>query len=97
MRRLVKAMNESGHEDMDAHSRLMDKTLTEFPIFALNDDYLKAFSLILQDKMDQVKGIIEEQVWEAGSPEHLFEEQQELNAPHGSQLMGQHDQLDRSR
>lgn len=59
LRRLVRALNESNLE-VDAHSRLMDKTLTEFPVFALNDDYLKALSLILQDKMDHVRRTIDE-------------------------------------
>ena len=59
LRRLVRSLNESDL-DVDAHSRLMDKTLSEFPIFALNDDYLKALSLILQDKMDHVKHTIDE-------------------------------------
>ena len=86
LRRLVRSLNESSL-DVDAHSRLMDKTLSEFPIFALNDDYLKALSLILQDKMDFVKRAIDEQVWRSSSPDRPREDEEaELMAPRGQYL-----------
>jgi len=36
----------------------MDKMLIEFPVFALNEDYMKALALIIQNKLDQIKNII---------------------------------------
>ena len=43
----------------------MDKILLEFPIFSLNDDYLKAVSNILYSKIDQIKNIIDHKSKEA--------------------------------
>jgi hypothetical protein len=39
---------------------MMDKLLIEFPVFALNDDYLKAISMIIQGKVDEIKGLVED-------------------------------------
>jgi hypothetical protein len=39
---------------------LSDKMLVEFPVFALNEDYMKALAITIQNKIDQVKNIIEE-------------------------------------
>ena len=33
--------------DYEAKSLLMDKMLIEFPVFALNEDYMKALALII--------------------------------------------------
>ena len=38
--------------DFEAKSLLMDKMLIEFPVFALNEDYVKALALIIQSKLD---------------------------------------------
>ena len=43
--------------------------LTDFPVFALNDDYLKALGIIIQDKINILKGIIND-----------FEEKVELHS-----------------
>ena len=32
--------------------------LTEFPVFALNEDYMKALGFIIQNKIDQIKIIL---------------------------------------
>lgn len=68
LRRLLRQFNDSNF-DADASSRIADKILTEFPVFALNEDFLKALSLILQDKMDQVKQMINEQIWQTNTIE----------------------------
>ena len=39
--------------------KLADKMLTEFPVFALNEDYMKALGFIIQNKIDQIKIILE--------------------------------------
>ena len=44
--------------DFEAKSLLVDKMLIEFPVFALNEDYMKALALIIQQKLDQIKSII---------------------------------------
>ena len=44
--------------DMETLSKLKDKMLVDFPVFALNDDYLKALGYILQDKINLLKEII---------------------------------------
>lgn len=43
---------------------LQDKMLVEFPMFALNDDYLKAIGMIVQTKIDQLKSILDEKMAE---------------------------------
>lgn len=39
---------------------LGDKMLIEFPVFALNEDYMKALAITIQNKIDHIKNIIEE-------------------------------------
>ena len=34
--------------------------LIEFPVFALNEDYMKALSVTIQNKINQIKNIIDE-------------------------------------
>ena len=57
-------MGHDGHSylqesmDLESKSLLMDKMLIEFPVFALNEDYMKALALIIQHKLDQIKNII---------------------------------------
>lgn len=36
--------------------------LVEFPMFALNDDYLRAIGMIVQTKIDQLKSIVDEKM-----------------------------------
>jgi hypothetical protein len=37
---------------------MMDKMLIEFPIFSLNEDYMKALAMIIQSKIDMIKSLI---------------------------------------
>jgi len=39
---------------------LSDKMLVEFPVFALNEDYMKALAITIQNKIDHIKNVIEE-------------------------------------
>ena len=41
---------------------MQDKMLVEFPMFALNDDYLRAMGMIVQTKVDQLKSIVDEKM-----------------------------------
>ena len=58
-------MGHGGHSylqesmDLESKSLLMDKMLIEFPVFALNEDYMKALALIIQQKLDQTKDFID--------------------------------------
>ena len=45
--------------------------LVEFPVFALNEDYMKALAITIQNKIDQVKNIIEEKQQMLIMPEPL--------------------------
>lgn len=56
--------------DPNDHS-LIDKMLIEFPVFALNDDYMKALASIIQNKIDQIKIIIEEKQEELNGPAQI--------------------------
>ena len=48
---------------------LSDKMLVEFPVFALNEDYMKALAITIQNKIDQVKNIIGEKQQMLVTPE----------------------------
>ena len=37
-----------------------DKVLSQFPIFALNDDYMKAIAMIIQDKIERAKVMVKQ-------------------------------------
>ena len=50
-------------------TNLSDKMLVEFPIFALNEDYMKALAITIQNKIDQVKNIIGEKQQMLVTPE----------------------------
>lgn len=41
--------------DMELQNSVSQQMLIEFPIFAHNDDYLKAIQIIIQNKIDQLK------------------------------------------
>lgn len=43
---------------------MMDKMLIEFPVFSLNDDYMRALALIIQGKIDTIKNLINDKVHE---------------------------------
>ncbi len=42
----------------DSEDFLLDKILLEFPVFALNDDYLRALSNIVYMKVDSCSNLI---------------------------------------
>lgn len=46
---------ELDHEDDDM---LLDKILLEFPVFSLNDDYLRALANIIMHKLESVRNLI---------------------------------------
>jgi len=37
---------------------LRDKALTQFPIFALNEDYMRAITMIIMDKIERAHTLI---------------------------------------
>ena len=43
---------------------MMDKMLIEFPVFGLNDDYMRALAMIVQGKVDTIKTIINDKIAE---------------------------------
>ena len=45
---------------MDAKQFLEDKVLSQFPIFALNEDYMKSIALIIQDKIERAKVMVKQ-------------------------------------
>ena len=55
LKRFLKGNWELDHEGDDF---LFDKMLLEFPIFALNDDYIRAIANIVHMKLDQAKNLI---------------------------------------
>lgn len=42
----------------ESFDKLKDKMMNAFPVFAYNDDYLRALSLIIQNKVDSLKGLL---------------------------------------
>ena len=50
-------------------TNLSEKLLVEFPVFALNEDYMKALAITIQNKIDQVKNIIGEKQQILRTPE----------------------------
>ena len=45
---------------MEAKQFLEDKVLSQFPIFALNEDYMKSIALIIQDKIERAKVMVKQ-------------------------------------
>ena len=37
-----------------------DKILSQFPIFALNEDYMKSLAMIIQDKIERAKAMVKQ-------------------------------------
>ena len=46
--------------DYSGEELLIDKMLLEFPIFSLNDDYLKSIANIIFMKLDSVRNMIDQ-------------------------------------
>ena len=44
--------------DHEGEDFLVDKMLTEFPIFSLNEDYMRAIVNIIYMKIDQVQNVL---------------------------------------
>ena len=42
----------------ETRNYLKDKVLTQFPIFALNEDYMRALTLIIVDKIERAQSLI---------------------------------------
>jgi hypothetical protein len=40
---------------------LLSKVLLEFPVFSLNDDYMKCMAKVLYTKLDQIQNLIKQQ------------------------------------
>jgi hypothetical protein len=58
---LQKFLRRNFNESLDLiETNLSEKMLIEFPVFALNEDYMKALSITIQNKIDHIKNIIEE-------------------------------------
>jgi hypothetical protein len=49
---------------------MMDKMLIEFPVFGLNDDYMKALAIIIQSKVNHIKDSITDRLEELDILEH---------------------------
>lgn len=47
-----------GDWDQDDDDFLIDKILLEFPVFALNDDYIRSLASIIFMKLDSVRNLI---------------------------------------
>ena len=60
---LVKGLQESVEYD-DLKASMMDKMLIEFPVFGLNEDYMRALAIIIQGKVDTIKSIINDKLEE---------------------------------
>ena len=52
----------------EARAFLEDKTLSQFPIFALNEDYMKAIATIIQEKIERAKQLVKQISNEAYAP-----------------------------
>ena len=50
---LFKNLDDSDN-NLESKSKLRDQILSEFPVFGLNDDYMKALSIIIWDKISEV-------------------------------------------
>jgi hypothetical protein len=48
---LINGLQESAEYD-ELKESMLDKMLIEFPVFSLNDDYMKALAMIIQSKID---------------------------------------------
>ena len=48
--------------DQEVTSKLDDLMLLEFPVFALNEDYMRALAIIIEHKLEQIRSIINSQV-----------------------------------
>ena len=48
--------------DQEVISKLDDLMLIEFPVFALNEDYMRALAIIIEHKLEQIRSIITSQV-----------------------------------
>ena len=73
LRKFLKQDLQESFDPLD--HKLSDKMLTEFPVFALNDDYMRALGYIIQNKIDQVKIILEEKQQDLNGPvQQKFEE-----------------------
>jgi len=44
----------------EAETFLMDKVLLEFPVFSLNEDYLRALANVVQSKLDSIRNLIKQ-------------------------------------
>ena len=44
----------------EAQQSLEDKVLSQFPIFALNEDYMKSIATIIQDKIERAKVMVKQ-------------------------------------
>ena len=42
----------------EAQQFMEDKVLAQFPIFALNEDYMKSITMIIQDKIERAKLLV---------------------------------------
>ena len=54
---LINGLQESAEYD-ELKASMMDKMLIEFPVFSLNEDYMKALAMIIQSKIDMIKSLI---------------------------------------
>ena len=60
---LIGGLQESiEYEELKAS--MMDKMLIEFPVFSLNEDYMRALASILQSKIDHIKQLISDKIAE---------------------------------
>ena len=44
----------------EAQQSLEDRVLSQFPIFALNEDYMKSIAMIIQDKIERAKVMVKQ-------------------------------------
>ena len=68
-------LEDSMISDMELQNSLSQQMLIEFPVFALNEDYLRVLSIIIQNKIDQVKAKFHYQ------PEEEEEEEEKEELP----------------
>jgi len=48
---------------------LRDKALTQFPVFALNEDYMRAIAMIIMEKIERAQTLIQQMCTQIYSPQ----------------------------
>ena len=70
---LINGLQDSVEYD-DLKASMLDKMLIEFPVFGLNEDYMKALAMVVQTKIDAMKSMIYERLEEQRFNEERMQE-----------------------